>query len=102
MYRRGGANTGAVQQSGPAGVRLLHVLALLSAICLARLAGRMFSVAIIFHTLAAFHSPALAGWISFAVIALGLAVSPLAGAFLDRAGARRGVVVDLAVSAALM
>src|ERR1051326_8269800 len=83
-------------------IRLPNVLSLLSATCLARLAVRMFSVAIVFYALAAFHSPVLAGWISFAILAPGLAVSPLAGAFLDRVGARRGVVVDLAVSAALM
>jgi MFS family permease len=35
-------------------------------------------------------------------MAPGLLVSPLAGAFLDRAGAARGIVVDLALSATLM
>jgi MFS family permease len=83
-------------------IRLPNVLALLAAICLARLGGRMFLVAIVFHALAAFDSPSLAGWISFAALAPGLLVSPLAGAFLDRAGAVRGVLVDLAMAATLM
>jgi MFS family permease len=83
-------------------IRLPNVLALLATICLARLGGRMFLVAIVFHALAAFHSPSLAGWISFAALAPGLVISPLAGAFLDRAGAIRGVLLDLAIGATLM
>ena len=82
-------------------IRLPNVLALLSATCLTRLADRMFAVAIVFHALAAFGSPRIAGWIAFAAMAPGLLISPLAGAFLDRAGAARGIVVDLAVSAGL-
>lgn len=83
-------------------IRLPNVLALLSATCLSRLAGRMFMIVIVFHALAVFGSPSLAGWIGFAAMAPGLVVSPLAGAFLDRAGAARGIVVDLAFSAALV
>lgn len=83
-------------------IRLPNVLALLSATCLSRLAGRMFAIVLVFHALGAFGSPVLAGWISFAAMAPGLVVSPLAGAFLDRAGAARGIVVDLAASAALI
>ena len=83
-------------------MRLPNVFALLAATALARLAARVFTVAIVFHVLAAFGSPVLAGWVSFAAMAPGLLVSPLAGAFLDRAGAARGIVVDLALSATLM
>jgi MFS family permease len=83
-------------------IRLPNVLPLLSATCLSRLAERMFAWAIVFHALAVFQSPALAGWISFAATAPGLAVSPLAGAFLDRAGAARGIVVDLVFSTVLV
>jgi MFS family permease len=83
-------------------IRLPNVRALLSATCLSRLAGRMFTIVIVFHALAAFGSPTLAGWVSFAAVAPGLAVSPLAGAFLDRAGALRGILVDLALSAGLL
>src|SRR5580658_5300115 len=83
-------------------IRLPNVLPLLSATCLSRLAKRMFAWAIVFHALAVFQSPSLAGWISFAAMAPGLAVSPLAGAFLDRAGAARGIIVGLAFSAVLV
>ena len=82
-------------------LRLPNVLALLSATCLSRLADRMFAIAIVFHTLAAFGSPAFAGWIAFAAVAPGLLISPLAGTLLDRAGAIRGIVADLALSAAM-
>ncbi len=61
----------------------------------------MFKIVLLFHALAAFGSPTLAGWISFAATAPGLAFSPLAGAFLDRTGAARGIAVDLASSAIL-
>jgi MFS family permease len=80
-------------------IRLPNVLALLAATCLSRLANRMFAIAIVFHALAAFGSPAIAGWIAFAAVAPGLLISPLAGALLDRAGAKIGIVADLAVSA---
>jgi len=83
-------------------IRLPNVLPLLLAIGLSRLADRMFALAIVFHALAAFGSPALAGWLAFAAAAPGLVVSPLAGAFLDRAGAVRGIVVDLAASTSLV
>jgi MFS family permease len=83
-------------------MRLPNVLPLLLATCLSRLAERMFAIVIVLHALAAFGSPTLAGWISFAAMAPGLVVSPLAGALLDRAGAVRGIVVDLATSAVLI
>ena len=82
-------------------IRLPNVLALLSATCLSRLADRMFAVATVFYALAAFGSPAVAGWIAFAAVAPGLLISPLAGTLLDRAGAIRGIALDLALSAAL-
>ena len=81
-------------------IRLPNVAALLLATCLTRLAGRMFNIVIVFHTLSTFQSPVLAGWIAFAATAPGLLVSPLAGAFLDRAGAPRGILVDLAALSA--
>jgi hypothetical protein len=83
-------------------LRLPNVFAVLLATGLSRLASRMFSLAIVLHALATFGSPAIAGWISFAAIAPGLAISPLAGAFLDRAGAATGIAVDLAASAILV
>ena len=61
----------------------------LLAASLSRLASRMVTLAIILFALDRFKSPALVGWVAFASLAPGLAVSPLAGALLD-ASARRG------------
>jgi MFS family permease len=85
--------------------RLLDVAdlpALLMATCLSRLAGHMFTLAIILYALERFRSPALAGWLSFAAMAPGLAVSPLTGALLDRYGAARAIAIDMAASAACL
>jgi hypothetical protein len=62
-------------------LKLPNVLAVLSATCLSRLADRTFRLAIVFQALSAYGSPMPAGWISFAAIAPGLAIGPLAGAF---------------------
>jgi MFS family permease len=62
----------------------------------------MFLLAIILYVLDRFDSPVLAGWISFAAMAPGMAVSPLAGALLDRVGAEKGIAIDMAVSAVLV
>jgi MFS family permease len=76
--------------------------ALLAAAALSRFAGRMFSLAIVLYALDRFASPGLAGWVSFAAMAPGLLVSPVAGVMLDRFGAAWGIAVDLATSAALV
>src|SRR4051812_9713491 len=78
------------------------VPALLAAMTLSRLAGRMFALALVLYALDRFGSPALAGWLTFAAVAPGLAASPLAGTALDRLGAATAVGVDLAASAALL
>jgi MFS family permease len=62
----------------------------------------MLSLAIVLYALTRFASPALAGWLSFAAIAPGLAVSPLAGALLDRFGAAWAITADMAASAILI
>ena len=82
---------------GLAGVREL-----LQATMLSRLATRMFLVALVLYTLGRFASPELAGWVGFAALIPGMVVSPLAGALLDRVGAGRAVVIDLAISALLV
>ncbi len=74
--------------------------ALLLATCLSRLAGRMFALALVLYALGRFGSPAVAGWLAFAAMAPGLVISPLAGALIDRAGAARAILIDLAASAA--
>ncbi len=76
--------------------------ALLLATCLARLGGRMLSLAIVLYALTRAGSPALAGWLSFAVVAPGLVISPIAGALIDRAGAAWAITADMAASAACL
>jgi MFS family permease len=76
--------------------------ALLAAAALSRLANSMLSLAIILYALQRFSSPALAGWLSFALVGPGLVVSPLAGALLDRIGPAFAVTVDMAASSALI
>lgn len=69
---------------------------------MARLAERMFVLVIVLYVLDRFRSPALAGWAAFATTAPGLAISPLAGALLDRIGPVRGIAADMATSAVLL
>jgi hypothetical protein len=76
--------------------------ALLAAAALSRFAGRMVSLAIVLYALDRFASPELAGWLSFAAVAPGLAISPVAGVMLDRFGSAWGIVLDLASSAAVV
>ncbi|MDN3354913.1 MFS transporter [Actinomadura sp. DC4] len=75
---------------------------LLLSACVARLAGRMFGLAIVLYVLAHFHSAVLAGWVAFASIAPGFAISPIAGALLDRTGEAVAITIDLAASAMLL
>lgn len=78
------------------------MLELVLATCLSRLASRMFALVIVLYVLQRFDSPVLAGWVVFAAMAPGLVISPLAGALLDRMGAPRAIVIDVAVSAGLL
>jgi MFS family permease len=65
----------------------------------ARVAGAMVSIAIVLFTLSEYHSPELAGLVTFVGIMPGLLVSPIAGALLDRHGRTRLVMVDYWVGA---
>jgi MFS family permease len=56
----------------------------------------------VLYCLERFQSPVLAGWVVFAAMTPGLVVSPLAGALLDRLGAAKAIVIDMAVSAGLL
>ena len=75
--------------------------ALILATTMSRLAGRIFSLMLVLFALTRFSSPVLAGWLTFAAIAPGLAISPIAGAFLDRAGPTTAVQTDFIASALL-
>jgi predicted MFS family arabinose efflux permease len=76
--------------------------ALLAATLLSRLAGRMLGLVIVLYALTRFGSPALAGWLTFAAMAPGVAISPLTGALLDRIGSTRAIAVDVVASATLV
>jgi MFS family permease len=78
------------------------MLQLVLATCLSRLASRMFALVIVLYVLQRFDSPVLAGWVVFASMVPGLVISPLAGALLDRMGAPKAIVIDMAVSAGLL
>jgi MFS family permease len=72
---------------------------ILLGMALARIAGAMVSIALVLFTLAEYHSPALAGVVTFASIFPGIAVSPIAGVLLDRHGRIRLMIVDYVVAA---
>ena len=66
---------------------------------LSRIGGSMLGVAMVLFTLQEFHSPALAGLVTFASVAPGLFVSPIVGALLDRHGRARLIILDQLVGA---
>jgi MFS family permease len=65
---------------------------------LSRLAQQTVRVAIVLFALAEFDSPALAGIVTFASLAPGIVVSPIAGALLDRHGRVRLIELDFIVA----
>ena len=83
-------------------LQLPDVRALLLAACLSRLAGRMLLLSLVLYVLERYRSPVLAGWVTFALVAPGLFISPLAGAWLDRMGPARAIVLDMVASALLI
>jgi MFS family permease len=66
---------------------------------IARIAQSMVSLALVLFSLARYHSPEIAGLVTFAGIVPGLVVSPIAGALLDRHGRTRLITLDLAIAA---
>src|SRR2546423_9171529 len=72
---------------------------LASSVVLARTANAMMQLALVLFVLQRFHSPTLAGVTIFLAIAPGIAVSPIAGALLDRHGRVRLIMLDYAVGA---
>jgi len=74
--------------------------ALYASMLAGRVSGQMVAITLILFVLARFHSPQLAGLTAFVAITPGLLVSPIAGAFLDRYGRTRLVLLDYVVAAA--
>jgi MFS family permease len=75
---------------------------LVVAAMLGRIGGQMASVALVLFALERFHSPAVAGITVFASAFPGIAVSPLAGAILDRSGRIKLIMLDYSVAALAM
>jgi MFS family permease len=65
----------------------------------ARVAQAMVAIALVLFTLAEYHSPELAGLVTFASVFPGIAISPIAGVLLDRHGRIRLMIVDYVVAA---
>ena len=63
-----------------------------------RTAVGLIQVALVLYVLQTFRSPALAGLVVFLSVAPGLAVSPIAGALLDRHGRIRMILLDYCVA----
>ncbi|HEX5451316.1 MAG TPA: MFS transporter, partial [Candidatus Limnocylindrales bacterium] len=66
----------------------------------ARIAQSMTGLALVLFSLDRYHSPEIAGIVTFAGIAPGLVVSPIAGALLDRHGRTRLITLDFVIGAA--
>ena len=66
---------------------------------LARTATTMVQLVLVLFALERFHSPALAGAVTFLGLAPGLLVSPIAGALLDRHGRVKLMIFDYAFAA---
>lgn len=75
--------------------------ALMVAATLGRLATRIFFLTLLLFVLVTYRSPVLVGWITFAAVAPGLIISPLAGVLLDRFGPNNAIRIDFLVSAVL-
>jgi MFS family permease len=65
----------------------------------ARIGQSMIGLALVLFTLGHYHSPELAGLVTFVSIAPGLVLSPIAGALLDRHGRTRLITLDFIVEA---
>jgi MFS family permease len=63
-----------------------------------RIGQSMVGISLVLFTLDHYHSPELAGFVTFASIAPGLVFSPLAGAVLDRHGRTKFIVLDFVIA----
>jgi MFS family permease len=69
---------------------------------LARTATTMVQLILVLFALERFHSPGLAGAVTFLALAPGLLMSPIAGALLDRHGRVKLMVVDYVVASSAL
>jgi len=75
---------------------------LATSVMVARTANQMMQLALVLFVLLRYRSPALAGITVFLAIAPGIAMSPVAGALLDRHGRVQLITLDYLVGAATM
>lgn len=73
---------------------------LVGSMLLARTASTMVQLVLVLFALDRFHSPGVAGAVTFLALAPGLLVSPIAGALLDRHGRTKLMVLDYVIAAA--
>jgi len=83
-------------------IRIPTLGRILLGMALSRIGGSMLGVAMVLFALERFGSPALAGIVTFASVAPGLFVSPIAGALLDRHGRARLIILDQLVGASAL
>ena len=86
----------------PALFRIPAFPRLAGSVVLGRTAAQMTQLALVLFVLQRYHSPALAGITVFLAIAPGIAVSPIAGALLDRHGRVRLITLDYLVGALML
>ena len=89
-------------EAPPSYRQLLHIETfprLVAAMVLARTGNTMVELVLVLFALERFHSPGLAGLVTFLSIFPGLMLSPIAGALLDRHGRTRLMILDYLVAA---
>jgi MFS family permease len=96
-----GPVAGAVEPSYAALLRVTGFGRVALGTLLARLSGQMWEIVLVLFVLQRYQSPSLAGLTVLLSILPGLALSPVAGALLDRQGRIRLMILDYAVTAGL-
>jgi len=97
-----GPGTGSIEPSYAALLRVPGFGRVVLGTLLARLGGAMWEIVLVLFVLQRYRSPSLAGFAVLLSIFPGLALSPVAGALLDRQGRVRLMILDYAVTAGLM
>ena len=93
---------GAIEPSYAALLRVPGFARVVLGTLLARLGGAMWEIVLVLFVLQRYRSPSLAGLAVLLAIFPGLALSPVAGALLDRQGRVRLMIFDYAVTAGLL
>src|ERR1700731_3305416 len=97
-----GPKAGSIEPSYAALLRVPGFARVVLGTLLARLGGQMWEIVLVLFVLQRYQSPSLAGLTVLLAIVPGLALSPIAGALLDRQGRVRLMILDYAVTAVLM